>query len=179
MELRISWSGAFNRESSAAFPFQAANIFICFADLCVLCAPCFVPLCGSKFLMNLHVVFGVCEVGVWWKGKGKKKNGDGKAAGNLLPLPFLFITLPTHCALPCSALFSFHIQNTFGKYWYGRKLFKMRNTLDKLLTVKRCEALSGREQQRLKIRKSRQTFGNMRRILDYRTISIDDDKNPS
>jgi len=35
---------------------------------------------------------------------------------------------------------SFHIQNTFGKYWYDRKLFKMRNSRrpttvqDKLLT---------------------------------------------
>lgn len=56
--------GLLTGESSATFPFQAANIFICFADLCVLCAPCFVFLCGSKFLMNLHVVFGVWQEGV-------------------------------------------------------------------------------------------------------------------
>lgn len=104
--------------------------------MCIVCAmfPFFVW--QQIFNEFTRCVWSVASVESDERGSDER---EGKGAEILLPLPFLFITVPTR-----SALFSFHIQNTFGKYWYGRKLFKMRNTLDKLLTVKRCEALSRR-----------------------------------
>lgn len=118
-QLSSSWRGAFNRESSSVFPFQAANIFICFADLCVLCAACFVPLCGSKFLMNLHVVFGVS---VMKRGKGERereggKCGEGSRESATLAL-FIYHAPSSLCstslfsALPCSHfIFKTHSAN--------------------------------------------------------------------
>lgn len=149
--------------------------------MCIVCA-----MFRFSVWQQIFNEFTRCVWSVMKRGKGEREGEIGKwrEGSRESATLALFIYHDSSPALLFSALlwpalFSFHIQNTFGKYWYGRKLFKMRNTLDKLLTVKRCKALSGREQQRLKIRKSRQTFGNMRRILDYRTISIDDDKNPS
>lgn len=107
--------------------------------MCIVCA-----MFRSSVWQQIFNEFTRCVWSVMKRGKGEREGEIGKWREGSRESATLALFIYHGANSLCSALFSFHIQNTFGKYWYGRKLFKMRNTLDKLLTVKRCEALSGR-----------------------------------
>lgn len=76
--------------------------------VCIVCAMFRFSVWQQIFNEFTRCVWSVASVQCDEKGSDER---EGKGAEMLLPLPFLFITVPAR-----SALFSFHIQNTFGKY---------------------------------------------------------------